>query len=278
MARIHRACVLLALVPLGCVSMSNGSSQSLEQSMVFHPSRYPEGNWQPKTLAVEDAWFQADDGTRLHGWFMAAPERPRAVVLYCHGNAGNITHRDWVLKLYRNYLHTSVLVFDYRGFGKSEGTPTEAGILADARAARRWLAQRTGVAETDIVLAGTSLGGAVAVDLAAEKDARGLILENTFTSLPDAAAAHFPRFLVHSAMTMRLDSLAKIRKYHGPLLQTHGEADEVIPFALGKKLFDAADGPKDFIPVPRGHHNDLPSDMFVHALDRFLGTLPTRTD
>ena len=109
---------------------------------------------------------------------------PRAVVLYAHGNAGNVAGWAWVLRLFRDRLGCSVLVFDYRGYGRSEGAPDEAGILVDARAARRWLAQRTGVAESEIVLVGTSLGGAVAVDLAAADGARGLVLESTFTSLP----------------------------------------------------------------------------------------------
>src|SRR5439155_17149604 len=124
----------------------------------------------------EDAWFEADDGTRLHGWFAEA-KNPRAVVLHTHGNAGNVTHRAPLLELFRERLRASILVFDYRGYGRSEGTPDEKGILADARAARRWLAKRAGVAESDVVLHGTSLGGGVAVDLAARDGARGLVLE-----------------------------------------------------------------------------------------------------
>jgi uncharacterized protein len=262
---------LLAIVTLvlaGCTM----SGRPLEDPIVFQPRAYPNGNWTPGR-GVEDAWFDSADGTRLHGWFAEA-RQPRAVVLYAHGNAGNVTDRQFALELFRDRLSASVLVFDYRGYGRSAGTPSEAGVLADARAARRWLAERTHIRESDIVLVGHSLGGGVAVDLAAKDGARGLILEGTFTSLPDAAACHLPLLPVRHLMRTRLDSAAKIPNYHGPLLQTHGDADRIVPYALGRKLFDAANEPKTFVSVPGGGHNDPPSREYLVALDRFLGSLP----
>jgi fermentation-respiration switch protein FrsA (DUF1100 family) len=245
----------------------------LERSLLFFPEPYPEGNWHPQNLTPEDAYFEAADGVRLHGWF-AEVKNPRAVVLFCHGNGGNVAGWDWVLRLYRDRLGASVLVFDYRGYGKSEGTPTEAGILADARAARRWLATRTGVAEGDIVVAGRSLGGGVAVDLAAKDGARALILENTFTSLPEVARNHLPWLPANWLMNTRLNSLAVIGGYHGPLLQSHGDADRTVPYALGRRLFEAANFPKWFVTVPNGGHNDLPVREYVQILDQFLASLP----
>lgn len=241
--------------------------------MVFLPRPFPEGDWQVEGLGLEDAAFYSADSVRLHGWF-AQPQRPRAVVLYCHGNAGNVTDRRSVLQLFRDQLHASILVFDYRGYGRSEGTPSEQGVLADARAARAWLARRAGVSEREIVLVGNSLGGGVAVDLAALDGARGLVLENTFTSVPDVAAAHVRALPVRWIMRTRLDSLAKLPQYHGPLLQTHGDADDVIPFQLGKKLFAAANEPKQFVPIAGGGHNDPPATEYLLALDRFLAALP----
>ncbi len=256
-----RTCLILALLLM-----------FFERSLIFFPSA--EGQWQPDWLAYEDAWFEAEDGVRLHGWFLPH-ENPRAVVLFAHGNAGNLTHRTLTVAQLRKRHGVSLLVFDYRGYGRSAGQPDEPGILADARAARLWLAQRAGVAEADIVLMGRSLGGGVAVDLAARDGARGLILESTFTSLPDVAAVHYRWLPVHWLMRTRLDSLSKIASYHGPLLQSHGDADRIIPYALGKRLFDTAPSTKKrFVTIPHGDHNDPQSPEYDQALDAFLDELP----
>jgi fermentation-respiration switch protein FrsA (DUF1100 family) len=196
------------------------------------------------------------------------------VVLFCHGNGGNVACWGWVPHLYRDRLGASVLVFDYRGYGKSEGTPTEAGILADARAARRWLAKRTGVAEGDIVVAGKSLGGGVAVDLAARDGARALILESPFTSLTEVAVHHLPWLPARWLMNTRLDSLALIGWYDGPLLVSHGDADRTVPYEMGQRLFEAANYPKSFVTIPGGGHNDLPGREYAEILDQFLASLP----
>jgi fermentation-respiration switch protein FrsA (DUF1100 family) len=261
----------LLLAPiLGCVSLPFSSPlKPLEDALLFHPEQYPLGDWQADDLAHEDAWITAEDATRLHAWFCPA-EHPQAVLLYCHGNGGNLTGCKGPVKFLQEKCHVSVLIFDYRGYGKSEGTPDEAGLLLDARAARHWLAQRTGVAEADIVLLGRSLGGAVAVDLAARDGAGGLILENTFTSLPEVVRSK-PLFRFASwLMTAHMDSLAKIGNYHGPLLQTHGDRDELIPLELGQKLFAAANQPKQFVLARGGGHNSPPSAEYYRALYHFL--------
>jgi len=167
----------------------------------------------------------------------------------------------------------SVMVFDYRGYGRSEGSPNEAGVLADGRSARRWLAKRTGIAEDEIVLCGESLGGGVQVDLAAKDGARGLILISTFDSLASVAAFHYPWFPVRMLMRTRLDSLAKIAAYHGPLLQIHGDQDTIVPLALAKRLFDAAGEPKELVVVERGDHNDPLGPAAMAAIDRFFSRL-----
>jgi len=244
--------------------------------MVFHPVPFPEGNWEPSGLAYEDAWFHAEDGTRLHGWFVPQPDA-KAVVLFLHGNAGNISSRAYTLNVLNQRHRLTVLAFDYRGYGRSEGAPSERGILDDARAARAWLARRTGVAERDIVLMGRSLGGGVAVDLAAEDGARGLVLASTFTSLPDVGAHHFRWIPTHVLMSLRLDSLSRIEQYRGPLLQSHGNADRVIPYELGVRLFEAAPGPKRFVTIANGAHNDPQPESYHVALDEFLAALPPPT-
>jgi fermentation-respiration switch protein FrsA (DUF1100 family) len=245
----------------------------LENSLIFFPSVYPEGNWNPSWLRFEDAWFEAADGTKLHGWYVPHDE-PRAVVLFAHGNAGNLSDRADVVAEVVERLHVSVLIFDYRGYGRSEGKPSEAGVLLDARAARDWLARRAGVDPKQIVLWGESIGGAVVADLAAHEDARGLVLESTFSSLPDVAAYHYRWLPVRLLMRSRLDSAAKIGAYHGPLLQIHGDFDRIIPIELGRRLFDAANEPKQFVVVPGGDHNDSRRAIFFRAFDQFVSELP----
>jgi hypothetical protein len=244
---------------------------SLDELLLFFPSKYPHGNWKPEGLAFEDVWFDSDDGTRIHGWYCPC-ERPRAVLLYAHGNAGNVSHRAPLLARLQQQLRVSVLIFDYRGYGRSEGIATVEGILRDARAARALLAEHAGVHESEIVLMGRSLGGAVAVQLAAEARPRGLILESTFSTLRDVAAVHYPK-LAWLVPADKLDSAAQITRFQGPLLQSHGDADRTIPYDLGQKLFRAAGEPKQFVTIPHGDHNHPQSAEYYEQLDRFLDSL-----
>ena len=200
-------------------------------------------------------------------------ENPRAVILFCHGNAGNLSHRAGLMQLLHDQIGATAMIFDYRGFGRSEGKPSESGILADARAARAWLAEREGIAEENIVLMGRSLGGAVAVDLAARDGARALVLESTFTSMPDVAKTMFPLLPVDLLMQTKLDSADKIFFYHGPLLHSHGTADRLIPYKVGCRLFDAANQPKQFVPIPGGDHNDPQNEEYYQVLAMFLNRL-----
>lgn len=244
-----------------------------EKYLVYCPSPYPHGEWQPPDTSFEDAEFQAPDGTRLHGWYADRPDA-RAVILYCHGNAGNVTHRAHTLAVLSDSVGASVLVFDYRGYGKSQGKPSEDGILADARAARAWLAEREGISQSDVVLMGRSLGGAVAVDLAAKDGARALVLESTFTSVPDVGAYHYPWVPVRALLRTQFDAAAMIGRYGGPLLQSHGDADTIVPYRFGKKLFQAARDPKRLITIPGGDHNDAQPPRYYQALIEFLDDLP----
>jgi uncharacterized protein len=244
----------------------------LENSLIYFPSAYPEGDWNPPGLRFEDAWFRAADGTQLHGWYVPQGNA-RAAVLFCHGNAGNITHRIEAIEVLHRHSGVSLLMFDYRGYGRSEGKPSEAGGLADARAARAWLAGREKIPETDVVLMGESWGGAVAVDLAAGDGARALVLESTFTSLPDVAAYHYSLLPVRWLMRSRFDSAGKIGGYHGPLLMAHGDADTIVPPSFGRRLFEAANQPKRFL-LLRGHdHNDPMPREFYDAVTEFLDGL-----
>lgn len=249
-------------------------AMSLDELLLFFPSKYPDGDWRPAGLVVEDAWFKAQDGTRLHGWYGPC-EKARAVVLFAHGNAGNVSHRAARMRHLQKELRVAALVFDYRGYGRSEGIPTAEGILQDARAARKWLAERAGVGEARIVLLGESLGGAVVADLAGTDGARALILESTFASLAEVARHHYPD-LAWLVPADKLNSAARIARYAGPLLQCHGDADRTIPYASGVKLFEAAPGAKRFVRIAGGDHNDPPSADYLRHLERFLAELPDR--
>ena len=246
----------------------------LERSLIYQPADESVGNWNPDGLQQENASFASEDGKNLHGWFVPHPQ-PTAVALLLHGNAGNITSRAETLKGLNRQYAMSVMTFDYRGYGRSEGNPDEQGILKDARAARAWLAKRTGVSEKDILIMGRSLGGAVAIDLAAKDGARGLVLASTFTSLPDVANSHFKWLPTNLLMTQRLNSITKIKDYHGPLLHCHGTADRVVPFEQGQKLFEAAGSTqKQFVALEGKGHNDPLPDSYDETFRQFLAALP----
>lgn len=235
-----------------------------EDGMIYYPTRYPDGFWDTDELSrrsgfvVEDCYFNASDGVKLHAWFC----RPRTaigaelpVMLWFHGNAGNLSHRGDLMLAYAG-LEAEVLLVDYRGYGRCEGKPSEDGLYLDGRAAWRFLTGERGIAPERIVIFGESLGGAVAVNLASQVEPSGLMLVSTFTSVPDMAARHFPfipRFLVRTKM----DSESLISKIECPKLIMHGNRDEVVPFKLGKQLFEAAAEPKRWVEIPGAHHNDL---------------------
>ena len=257
----------------GCAALGRLSPLGpVERAIVFQNVREADGTASPADGGF-DAWFTTDDGVRLHGRFFDHPQ-PRAVALFCHGNAGSVAAWSEVARELNERHQLAVLVFDYRGYGRSAGSPSEIGILRDGRAARRWLAGQTGAHAQEIVLIGRSLGGAVAVDLAANGGARGLIIQNTFSSLPDVAASHAPWLAPHLMMTQRLDSSTRIKEYAGPVLQSHGDADRLIPLASARKLFDAVPGPKQFVVIPGADHNDPPGEAYAAALDAFLDALP----
>jgi len=271
-----RLAPLLAFVAAapGCAVMGPYSpTASLEARGIFQPAKFPAGEWNQTAVLAKDAHFNAADGTKLHGWYVAH-EQPKGHALLLHGNAGNVTLLAETLRTLNRRHKLAVLALDYRGFGKSEGQPSEQGLYQDARAARHWLADKEHIAEGDVILMGVSLGGAVAVDLAAREGARGLVLANTFTSLPAAAQQQVPWLPMGLVLSTRMDSLSKIENYHGPLLISHGEADEVVPYSHGQALYAAAPGPKKLITVAGGKHNDPQSEEYRLALDEFLDNLP----
>lgn len=238
---------------------------------------YPQSVALPSPSAGESVghqvWIETADQQHLDARYFVHPY-PQAVALYCHGNVGTVD--KWAVLAGRlSQLHRlTILVFDYRGYGRSTGRANERGILQDAEAARNWLAAENNIRPCDVVLIGRSLGGAVAVDLAANGGARGLILESTFSSLPDVAELHAPWLLPRWNMTQRLNSAEKIRGYSGPLLQSHGDADHLIPLDVAEDLFENAPGPKKFVVVPDANHSEDHIRYCAAEREFFLRSLP----
>ncbi|QDU92929.1 alpha/beta hydrolase [Lignipirellula cremea] len=248
---------------------------ALENSLIFPGPRYPEGYWNGLPPGVEDVYFSSADKVRLHGWYREHPQA-RGVALYAHGNGENVSNLGEVLELLHERDQLTVLVFDYRGYGRSEGSPNGPGVIADGRAAHQWLAEKAGVAPAEIIVMGRSLGGAIACDLAALHQSKGLIVERSFTSMPDTAAWHYPWLPVRWVMRTQLDSRSRIEEYRGPLLQTHGDADQVVPYFLGEQLFAACPSKdKNFITDARTGHNDAYSSTYLQAQADFLRRITT---
>lgn len=223
---------------------------------------------------VEDVEFSSADGTRLHGWFVpyaavaVAPESTMSnrYLLHCHGNAENVSGvGKHVGRAMAKALKANLFVFDYRGFGKSEGRPSERGVREDSEAALQWLTNRFGINAGDIVVDGFSLGGGPAVDLATNHPVAGLILQRTYSSLPDVAAPRYPIFPVRLIMQNRFESAKKLPNYFGPLLMSHGEQDQVIPYWSGQKLFASCGSPdKTFCgEAEMDHFAPLPEDFLA---------------
>jgi len=226
-----------------------------ERSGVFFPARDLYRSPASEGLAYEDVHFNSG-GNQLHGWYI--PASGSQVVLWMHGNAGNIADRlDQAVEMKRA-LGVSSLMFDYRGYGKSEGSPSEAGLYQDAEAAFTWLTETRGVNPGDIILFGHSLGSAVSVDLALKEGVKagGMVMESPFTSAAGVARRMYFGLPVGLVMSVKLDNIGRIGDVKMPILVIHGVRDSVIPFAMGKKVFDAAPEPKSFLPVSGADHSD----------------------
>jgi fermentation-respiration switch protein FrsA (DUF1100 family) len=226
-----------------------------ERYVVFFPSKYPSGFWEPKILGlqVEDIWFTSSDGTKIHAWFVAH-DSAIANLLMAHGNAGNLSDRvEWLALLHQN-IPMNLLMFDYRGFGRSAGTPGEEGCYRDAEAAYDWLRQK--LPNLAIFAHGHSLGGAVAIELAGRRSLQGLIIESSFTHARDMARLMFGPLPVHWLTRMKWASVDKVARLKIPKLFLHGDRDHVVAYALGRKLYEHAAEPKQFVTLAGADHND----------------------
>lgn len=252
---------------LAALALLTGCGSAVERSFIYYPTHRLEATPGDYGLAFETVRVTSDDGVHLHGWYV--PGRRAVDLIWCHGNAGNISHRVHNLRLMHDRLGVGVLLFDYRGYGESEGTPSEAGTYRDAGAFRAWLRRRA--PGRPVVYFGRSLGAAVATHLALEDPPAALILETPFTSVRAMANAVVPG--AGYLFRTRYDTAGRIGRVRAPLFVLHGDADEVVPFEHGRAVFAAAPEPKVFFTIPGAHHNDtyvVGGDAYWRAWEEFL--------
>lgn len=241
-----------------------------EWRQLYRPSRTFYQMPEEAGLSYDDVYFMTEDGLKLHGWWFPA-ERARATVIFCHGNAGNVSHRIWLAQdLVAQQMN--VWIFDYRGYGKSEGLVGEMGTYRDARAAYEYLRQRhekEGM-ELPIIVYGRSLGGAVALDLVFSVEPAGLVVDSTFISLRAMAAHLYPWMPLQYLLRYRYDNLAKIARTKVPLLIMHSREDELIPFHHAEDLYRAAGSDIKKLVETRGLHNESGWQTTPGAMAEFL--------
>jgi fermentation-respiration switch protein FrsA (DUF1100 family) len=245
---------LLFLGLVAVLAVIGFRSGLIERHFIYFPSNDLTANPSDFGLAFEEVLFTASDDVQLHGWFV--PGEGGITWLWFHGNAGNISQRLENLKLLHDELGVSVFLFDYRGYGRSQGTPSEKGTYRDAEAALAYLRSREDVDPERIVFFGRSLGTGVAVELATHYPPYGLILESPFLSIQDMAKRAYPILSLLPLLRTRYDSVGKIGKLEVPILVLHGDRDDIIPFEAGRTLFEKAKEPKNFYTITGAGHND----------------------
>lgn len=283
--RLHRTWRILSIIAIGLVLglvLTVGFLWSqIERRYIFFPTGEVQFTPKDAGLQYEDVSFDTSGGRQLHGWYVPGPvEAGNTTWIWFHGNGGNIGHRVDELAMFHHRLGVNLFIFDYQGYGQSQGEPTEQGTYRDARAALEYVSNRPGIDAQKIVYIGRSLGAAVAVELATEKPPSGLILVSPFSSVSDMARLAFPYLPVGRLLKDRYDSVSRIRQIHTPLLIIHGAQDEMVPMAQGRALFEAANQPKTFRLLPGAGHNDTYVDGgsgggpgYWDALEEFSASL-----
>lgn len=252
-----------ALVFSGC---------AMDKGFIYFPEKKVISTPADVDLRYEDLYLTTGDGVKINAWFVPF-EKSRRTLLWFHGNGGNIGNRVDLLSLLHQKLKSNILIIDYRGYGLSEGEISEEGTRTDARAAYDYLLSRKDINPQEIVLFGRSLGAAVAIDLAADLKHGALILEAPFTSIKAMAKKTFPFLPTGIILKTRYDSISKIKSIRLPLLILHGNRDQVVPFAQGQTLFEAANAPKTFYTIQGAGHNDsyiVGGKGYFEALQRFI--------
>lgn len=260
--------VLIALVGYALVV---GLIYLTQDRLIYLPSSNVVGNPGNVGLEYEDVELDTEDGVRLHGWYLPGPQDDAPVLLFLHGNAGNVGHRLESLEQF-HHLGLAVLIIDYRGYGKSSGSPDEEGTHQDARAAWNWLREHLEYEAEEIVLFGRSLGAAVAARLAEAKNPAAVILEAAFTSAADLGAEVYPWLPVRALIRHEYDVLGRVEAIEAPLLIAHARDDDMVPFAHAERLLEAG-GEGVRLMEMKGGHNDAfraTGPQYIDGLREFL--------
>jgi fermentation-respiration switch protein FrsA (DUF1100 family) len=263
----------VAAVPVLLYAVVGLTLLFLQPRLLYRPTRDVSVVPADIGLAFEDVRFRSSDGVTLSGWYIPAEDAP-FTVLFCHGNGGNIMHGLESLRLFHD-LQLSCFIFDYRGYGRSDGKPREAGTYRDAQAAYDWLVREKRVPAEQIVLFGHSLGGSIAAHLAGQVKVRGLVVEGAFTSYPDIGARFYPYMPVRLFAFFRYNTQAHIGRVRCPVMVMHSRHDELVPFEFGTTLYEAANEPKQFVEIA-GSHNDsltVSGDAYREAWRKWLDSL-----
>ncbi|PYU94775.1 MAG: hypothetical protein DMG08_06735 [Acidobacteria bacterium] len=266
----HWPSTALAVFALGVIM----TPHALERRFVYYPDKNVAATPSSVGLTYRDLSLETTDHVKLHGWYVPHPSSTVTLLIF-HGNAGNMGDRvPWMEMLHET--GAGILIIDYRGYGNSEGDPHEAGLYRDAQTAHEWWRKERGHAGEKLVLVGESIGGAVAVDLAARVPVAGLIVQSTFTNAWDVAKTILPLGLLQPLAGVHFDSAAKIAGIRCPKLFIHGSRDEIVPCRLGRKLYELSPPPKEFYEVQGAGHNDLPwvaGPQYVVRIRNFLHSL-----
>jgi fermentation-respiration switch protein FrsA (DUF1100 family) len=244
----------------------------IEDRFIFHPDHVTNRDPSHIGLTFENVFFTTQDGIRLHGWFIPHQDA-RATLVWFHGNAGNISDRLLNIKLLHDRINTNIFIFDYRGYGQSEGSVSEKGTYLDGEAAIAYLLGRDDAAARKLILFGRSLGAAVAAEIATRVTTLGLILESPFVSIREMAREIFPSLPIGWLLRTRYDTLEKVRLVKTPILVLHGDRDATVPFAHGKRVFEVASQPKRFHRIVGASHNDtfvVGGEKYYEVLREFI--------
>jgi len=268
--------IWIVIIIIGAYIIFAGFLFIFQSRYIYYPERGLSGDPGSIGLRFENVSFETADKVRLHGWFIPG-ETTSGILLFCHGNGGNISHRMESLQIFHR-LGLDIFIFDYRGYGQSEGKPSERGTYDDAAAAWRYLIEERQAAPGEIIVFGRSLGGAIASWLAQSYTPGALVLESTFTSISDVAAKQYPYLPVRWLSRFKYGTAEYLAKVNCPVLIVHSRDDELLSFNHGWRLFEIAKGPKEFLEIT-GAHNDgfiTSGERYEEGLNTFISGVLNR--